>query len=51
MGVCQAAEFEFISILGETEMPAAWKHLVLVVLPPPPTYFVFFLCFWRLQHY
>jgi len=23
MGVCQVAEFAFISILGETEMPAA----------------------------
>lgn len=45
MGVCQAAEFAFISISGETEMPAAWKHLVLIVLSPPPPLLFFFSLF------
>lgn len=38
MGVCQATAFVFISVLGEAEMPAACKHLVLVVPSRPPCF-------------
>lgn len=35
MGVCQATEFAFISILGETAMPAA-KNIWFGLFPPLP---------------